>query len=512
VRRLALLLTLAAGLAAPAAADAAPALVEVGDFASPVHVTGSPGDSHRLFVVERDGRVQLVVDGRRAATPFLDISGDTLRDDPERGLLSIAFPPDYQSSHRFYVYLTARATATSPAGQIQVREYRRSATGLDRADPGSGRTLLAIDHPRGNHNGGQLQFGPDGKLWIGTGDGGGGDDPDRNGQNPATLLGKMLRLDPLAGGPPEIFALGLRNPWRFSFDRQTGDLTIGDVGQNNWEEIDLAPAPSWHGPGANYGWPCFEGLHDNSSPDPRCSSLSGDVKPVVERGPHGDEICSITGGYVVRDPGLPTLQGRYVYGDLCAPRLRSVLLSNPGSDGDAGLAVANVTSFGEDACGRLYVASLNGPVSRIEDGAATPCAVHPPPPGGGTGTAGPPGGPGTSGGPAVDTAAPRLRIRVTGARTLAPRRRLRIAVTSNELATVRAGGRLRGIGRFRAARRQLQAGRRTVLTVRISRPTARRLRRTLHRKRAIAALTILARDAAGNQRRAERRVKVARRR
>jgi Glucose / Sorbosone dehydrogenase len=503
MRRLALLLTFAAGLAAPAAAHAAPALVNVGDFASPGHVTGSPGDSHRLFVVERDGRVQLVVDGRRAVTPFLDISGETQRDDPERGLLSIAFPPDYQSSRRFYVYLTAR-----PAGEIQVREYRRSATDSDHADPASGRTILAINHPRGNHNGGQLQFGPDGKLWIGTGDGGGGDDPDGNGQNPATLLGKMLRLDPLVPGPPEIFALGLRNPWRFSFDRQTGDLTIGDVGQNNWEEIDHAPAPAWRGPGANYGWPCFEGLHDNSSPDPRCSSLSGDVKPVLERGPHGGEICSITGGYVARDPGLPTLQGRYLYGDLCAPRLRSVLLSNPGSDGYTDLAVANVTSFGEDVCGRLYVASLNGPVSRIEDGAATPCAVDPPPPGSAPGTPGTPGG-STPGG---DTTAPRLRIRVAGKRTLVPRRRLRVAVTSNELATVRVGGRLRGVARFRVARRQVGAGRRAVLTVRITRKAARKLRRTLRRERVIATLTILARDAAGNQRRAERRVKIARRR
>jgi glucose/sorbosone dehydrogenase len=508
VRRLALLVALAAGLALPSAAHAAPSLSKIGDFSSPIHVSGSPGDGHRLFVVERDGRVQLVVDGRRAATPFLDISGETLRDDSERGLLSIAFPPDYQTSGRFYVYLTARATASSPAGQIQIREYRRAPGDLDHADPASGRTILRIDHARGNHNGGQLQFGPDGKLWIGTGDGGGGDDPDRNGQDPATLLGKMLRIDPLAGGSPEIFALGLRNPWRFSFDRQTGDLTIGDVGQNDWEEIDHAPAPEWNGPGANYGWPCFEGLHDNSSPDPRCGSLSGDVKPVLERGPHGPEICSITGGYVVRDPGLPTLRGRYLYGDLCAPRLRSLLLSDPGSDGETNLSVANVTSFGEDVCGRLYVASLDGPVSRIEDGAATPCAVDPPPPGGGTGTPG--GGTGTPG--TADTAKPRLRVRVTGARTLVPRRRLRVAVTADELVSVRAGGRLRGVGGLEPARRQLRAGRRTVLTVRITRSTARKLRRTLHRKRVIAAMTVLARDAAGNQRRVTRRVRIARRR
>jgi hypothetical protein len=227
---------------------------------------------------------------------------------------------------------------------------------------------------------------------------------------------------------------------------------------------------------------------------------------VLERGPHGAEICSITGGYVVRDPGLPTLQGRYLYGDLCAPRLRSVLLSDPGTDGYTNLEVSTVTSFGEDVCGRLYVASLDGPVSRIEDGAATPCAVDPPPPGTAPGTT-PPPGPGTAG----DTRRPSLRVRVTGKRTLVPRRRLRVAVTTDELATVRAGGRLRGVGRFRTARRQVSAGSRTVLTVRISRKTARKLRRTLRRKRVVAALTVLARDAAGNQRRVGRRIVIRRR-
>jgi glucose/arabinose dehydrogenase len=496
MRRIALLLTLAAGLAAPAAAQAAPALVRVGDFDAPTHVTGSPGDSHRLFVVERVGRVQVVVDGRKSAAPFLDISAETASGD-ERGLLSIAFPPDYQSTRRFYVYLTA-----APSGQIQVREYLRSATDLDRADPASGRTILRIDHPRFNHNGGQLQFGPDGKLWIGTGDGGAGDDPDFNGQNPTTLLGKMLRMDPLAGGSPEIFAIGLRNPWRFSFDRLTGDLTIADVGQNNWEEVDYAPAPAWNGPGANYGWPCFEANHDNS--DPRCPVLTGDIKPVLERGPHSAELCSITGGYVVRDPGLPTLAGHYLYGDFCAPRVRSVVLSDPGTDGDTDMAVTSVSSFGEDVCGRIYVASLDGPVSRIEDGAATPCAVDPPPPGSAPGPSQP--------GPGADSRKPGLRVRVRGRRTLVTRRRLRVAATPDELATVRVSGRLRGVGRFRTARRQVTAGRRVVLTVRISRKTARELRRTLRRKRVIAALTVLARDAAGNQRRVNRRVPIARRR
>jgi glucose/arabinose dehydrogenase len=359
MRRLALLLTLAAGLAAPAAADAAPALVKVGDFSAPVYVAGSPLDSHRLFVVEQTGRVQLVVDGRRQDTPFLDLSADTAYDE-ERGLLSIAFPADYQSSRRFYVYLTAR-----PGGQIQVREYLRSATDPNHADPASGRTVLAIDHPRVNHNGGQLQFGPDGKLWIGTGDGGDRDDPDFNAQDPSRLLGKLLRKDPLAAGAPEVFAIGLRNPWRFSFDRVTGDLVIADVGQDQYEEIDFAPAPGWRGAGANYGWPCFEGFHAYDTT--RCSSLTGDVKPVLERA-HGTGVCSITGGYVVRDRTLPSLYGRYLYGDFCAGQLRS-FTAVPGhratDDRALGLQVPSLSSFGEDAAGHIYATSLDGPVYRL---------------------------------------------------------------------------------------------------------------------------------------------------
>ncbi len=360
MRRLALLLTLAAGLAAPAAAHAAPALVKVGDFATPVYVAGSPLDSHRLFVVEQTGRVQLVVDGRRQDTPFLDLSADIAYAE-ERGLLSIAFPADYQSSRRFYVYLTAR----SPAGQIQVREYLRSATDPNHADPSSGRTVLAIDHSRVNHNGGQLQFGPDGKLWIGTGDGGDRDDPDFNAQNPSRLLGKLLRKDPLAAGSPEVFAIGLRNPWRFSFDRATGDLVIADVGQDQYEEVDFAPAPSWRGPGANYGWPCFEGFHAYDTT--RCSSLTGDVKPVLERA-HGTGVCSITGGYVVRDPNVPSLAGRYVYSDFCDGRIRAARLRTGRVAQGRPLSlpkIGQISSFGQDNSGRVYVVSLDGSVYRF---------------------------------------------------------------------------------------------------------------------------------------------------
>ena len=190
----------------------------------------------------------------------------------------------------------------------------------------------------------------------------------------------MLRMDPVAGGdPPEIFAIGLRNPWRFSFDRQTGDLTDRRRRPERLRGGRLSRRRrAWRGAGANYGWPCFEGFHLNPNhSDSRCGTLTGDVKPVLER-PHGSEVCSITGGYVVRDPGLPSLRGRYLYGDFCAPSLRSVNLADPrhGRRHRLGLQLGRV--FGEDVCGRVYAASLDGPVSRIEDGAATPCAVDPP--------------------------------------------------------------------------------------------------------------------------------------
>ena len=488
----------AAALAVAAPAQAAPVLVKVGDFVAPVHVTGSPADSRRLFVVEREGRVRVVLDGRTLDAPFLDITADTLSGG-ERGLLSIAFAPDYQASGRFYVYLTAKATATTPAGQIQVREYRRA--DADRADPASGRTVLSADHPRSNHNGGQLQFGPDGRLWIGTGDGGGGNDPDGNGQNPEGRLGKMLRMDPLAGGEPEIFAIGLRNPWRFSFDRQTNDLVIADVGQEAREEVDVAPAATLGGPRLNYGWPCWEGTRRNTAITPECDPPD-DIGPVFERA-HSAEVCSITGGYVVRDPGLPTLAGRYVYGDVCGGQLRSVALADARSDRAEALAVSTVTSFGEDACGRVYAASLDGPVSRIQDGAATPCDIGGPPPASGGPTPGPGGG--------ADTARPALRTSVNGLRTLAGRRRLRIAVRTDEPVNAVLTGRLRGIASFKTARVRLPAGR-TVVKLTISRRTARRLRAALRRKpRVIAALAVTLRDDAGNERRTTRRLKIRRR-
>ncbi len=344
-------------------------LVRVGRFSQPLYVTAPPGDRRRLFVVERRGRIRVIEDGRTLARPFLDLSA-SVRTDGERGLLSLAFAPDYARSGRFYVYFTDRR------GDIRVREYRRSPAGANRADPGSRRNLIVQRHRTySNHNGGHLAFGPDGFLYISTGDGGGGNDPLRSGQSRGALLGKLLRIDPrrsgrrpyrvprsnpFAGrrGRDEIYAYGLRNPFRFSFDRLTGDLAIGDVGQDAVEEIDFARAGRARGD--NYGWRCFEGRR-RAAP---CRA-PGHVPPVLQR--RHPASCSIVGGYVVRDPALADLRGRYVYGDLCNSALRSARL-RPGTatgDGPLGLRVSSLVSFGEDAQRRVYAVSIAGPVYRL---------------------------------------------------------------------------------------------------------------------------------------------------
>jgi len=517
MRRLLLpLLALAAGLAAPATAAAAPSLAKIGDFASPTHVTSPPGDP-RLFVVEQAGRVKVVSGG--AVKTFLDVTAITNTSGSERGLLSIAFPPDHASTGLSYVFLTGAA------GALEVYEHRASAD-RDAADPASRRLVISIPHTEAaNHNGGQLAFGPDGLLYVATGDGGNSNDtPNPDAERTGSLLGKILRIDPRGAAPGahgvpadnpfanEVWAYGLRNPWRFSFDRASGDLVIADVGQGHREEIDFAPAAAGGGRGLNFGWRCFEGripTPASTSPSaPETPALCAEgarpanhTAPVIDFTHAGDGFCSITGGFVVRDPGLPTLAGRYVYGDFCVGELRSLVLPDPASDGPTGLEVPSLTSFGEDACGRIYAASRAGAVYRLEDGAPTPCA-----PGGGPGGPAPPSGPAPQ-----DARKPSLRVAVTGRKSLVPRRRLRVAVTSDELATVRADGRLRSVAGMRAARRQVAAGQRTVLTVRITRAAARKLRRTLRRKRVVTALTVLARDGAGNQRRVTRRIVLRRR-
>ena len=365
-----------AATAAPKAAPAARGvgLARIGSFDSPVYVTAPRGDRSRVFVVSQRGQVWIVKNGRRLATPFLDISSQVACCG-EQGLLSIAFAPGYASSKRFYVDYTDRA------GTTRVVEYRASSATADRAIPSSRRLVISQPQPENNHNGGQLQFGPDGLLYIGLGDGGGGDDQHGtrgNGQNLGTLLGKILRIDPRrsrgrpysvpAGNPfrgrsgarPEIYAYGLRNPWRFSFDRTTGDLTIGDVGQNRFEEVDFARRGT--GAGANYGWRPFEGFARHTEGE----SAPGAVRPVLVY-EHGDRGCSVTGGYVVRDRSLPGLLGRYVYGDYCAGDLRAVTLAPGRATGDRslGLQVGELASFGEDGRGRVYAVSNGGPVYRL---------------------------------------------------------------------------------------------------------------------------------------------------
>ena len=314
----------------------------IGSFESPTYLTAPPGDTHRLFVVEQAGTIREVRDGKKLAKPFLDIRSQ-VQSGGERGLLSMAFAPDYAKSKRFYVYYTGRD------GDIHIQEFP------------SRRQLIRIEHSTyPNHNGGQLEFGPDGRLYAGTGDGGGGGDPFRNAQNPKRLLGKILRFD-AARTKPEVFAIGLRNPWRFSFDRANGDVVIADVGQDKYEEVDFVKAG--HLRGENFGWSHYEGFH---------SYYGGTrfTKPLIERSHQGDGYCSITGGYIVRDRSVKALYGRYIYGDYCNPRLRWAKLraGRASGGGTIGLQVPALTSFGEDGRGRVYAVSQNGPVYRITGG------------------------------------------------------------------------------------------------------------------------------------------------
>jgi glucose/arabinose dehydrogenase len=347
--------------------------VRVASFREPVYVTGAPRDPSRLFVLERSGRVRLVLNGQAQARPFLDLSALVESGGSEQGLLGIAFPPDYARSGFFYVYYTDRAN------NIKIVQYRRAAADANAADQGSARTVLTIDHHRyTNHNGGQLAFGRDGKLYIGVGDGGSEYDPEGNGQSTRTLLAKLLRIDPSpsggytiprgnpfagrAGRRAEIWAYGLRNPWRFSFDRATGDLVIGDVGQDREEEIDFAAAGT--GAGANYGWSVWEGTRREKP-----GSAPHAIRPVLV-GLHSSGYCAIIGGYVVRDRSLPSLYGRYLFGDNCRPQIESVRLSRGRARGlrATGLSVGSTSSFGEDARGHIYITSLEGPVYRIARG------------------------------------------------------------------------------------------------------------------------------------------------
>jgi glucose/arabinose dehydrogenase len=404
------------GLMVPASASAGVTAAVVGTFSSPTYIAAPPGDSHRLFVVQQSGQIELIKDGLKQATPFLDISSEVTDVGGEQGLLSMAFSPDYASSHRFYVYYTTRNCPQSPGCDEHVSEFSADTSG-DAASASSERVLITIPHPsQSNHNGGQLQFGPDGDLYISVGDGGGGNDTEMNAQHKTTLLGKILRIspqpggtytipagNPFGGGPecstgpssstncPEIWAYGLRNPWRFSFDSAPGDMVIGDVGQSAEEEIDFAhPGQNV---GANYGWPCYEGSElDSLAPASECSPLPSPVVFPVLTYPHpancnGASFCGdgIIGGYVIHDSTLQSLDGCYVYGDLGVPGLRAVHLDQPSASASIALGpqIGSLSSFGLDASGHLYAADIaNGNVYRIESdrNAATDPRCAPPSP------------------------------------------------------------------------------------------------------------------------------------
>jgi glucose/arabinose dehydrogenase len=369
-------------------------LIEDG-FIKPVHVTHAGDGSGRLFVVEQTGRIYILLNGDKIVTPFLDIRGRVRSQDSEEGLFSIAFSPGFGTTNdHFYVYYT------NSSGDNQVSRFRLSSN-PSVADPDSERLILLLPHPTfTNHNGGQLAFGPDGYLYIGTGDGGGGGDTFGNAQNPASLLGKLLRIDvepgapvlselphkiylplivmsdspaysippdnPFVGQPgyrPEIWAFGLRNPWRFSFDQLWGDLYIGDVGQGNREEIDFQPASS--NGGENYGWNIMEGFE--CYPQGSNCNDTGLTLPIFDYA-HNDG-CSVTGGFVYRGSSFPAMQSIYFLGDFCSGKIWGL---QPDGGNWANLMLKDtaysISSFGEDEVGELYVvaySSTNGAVYRV---------------------------------------------------------------------------------------------------------------------------------------------------
>jgi glucose/arabinose dehydrogenase len=358
-------------------APAAPAqkrpvrLLRLGSFNQPTYLTAPRGDKRR-FVVEREGTIRIVQGGRTLGQPFLDIS-DRVTSGGESGLLSMAFARDYSSSRRFYVYYTDQE------GFLQIDQFRAAAGSPNRADPNSRRSVIRVPHHRGNHKGGQLQVGADGMLYAGFGDGGGGGDPDENAQNLSRILGKIIRINPRAeggysspasnpfrsrsGARPEVYAYGLRNPYRFSFDRRTGSLTIGDVGQEEIEEIDYVPSSGGKPPrgGYNFGWDVFEGRSNYES-----GSAPGAIRPVLQH-THEQHFCSITGGYVIRDRSLGRgWTGRYVYSDYCEGTIRLARLRRPNAPTHpTRFHVDHLASFGEDGRGRVYAISLDGPIYRI---------------------------------------------------------------------------------------------------------------------------------------------------
>jgi len=361
----------AAGDAVSGTSTLAARLIASG-FRDPLDLQSAPGDRERLYVVEQGGRIQIILSGQVQQTPFLDIA-DRIGTGGERGLLGLAFHPDFSSNRRFYVNYTNRS------GDTHLAEFQ--AVSADQADAATERVLLVVPQPFSNHNGGAVAFGSDGFLYVALGDGGSGGDPLGAGQDLDTFLGKILRIDVDSGAPyavpsdnpllstggalPEIWAYGLRNPFRMSFDRATGDLYIGDVGQSRLEEIDVGFAS--RGGGENYGWNITEGTLC-FNPGSGCD-ISGITMPVLEYG-HG-EGCSVTGGVVYAGCRMPDLVGTYFYGDFCSAFVRSFRLVSGAvtepRDWTAGLeGIGAISSFGTDAEGEIYVVDYDGEVYRLE--------------------------------------------------------------------------------------------------------------------------------------------------
>jgi glucose/arabinose dehydrogenase len=488
------LLTAALSLALLGASSASAQSVKLAPFGgqpygSPYYVTGAPGDPSRVFVVEGGGRIRLVKDGVTQGTPFLNINGDVLDQGEggcECGLFSIAFAPDYASSGLFYVYYTR--DVNPGLHSLRIEEFKRSASNPDVADLGSRRIVLDIGHPGAdNHNGGQLQFGPDRFLYAATGDGGSGQSA--NAQNPGSLLGKLLRIDPR--GSTQVYSTGLRNPYRFSFDRSTGDLTIGDVGGSAWEEIDFTPEGG--GSGANFGWHCFEGKHVLVG-----CPVPNHTPPVLEY-PNGGSGAAVSGGFVIRDSALPSLRGRYIYADTfnaLGGQIRTAVLGPGTATGDAplGLTANGVSSFGQDACGHIYVATLGGTVFRLEPtSGGFPCKL-----------------------------APVLTVETKSARRAAAKGAVLIKALCDEDCdlTATAAVVLKGRGRAASAKRKgralgalpvrarLQLGRKARLKLDLSKKRTKRLRKALARgRKAVAKIQVSATGGGGGTATVKRKVK-----
>jgi glucose/arabinose dehydrogenase len=347
-------------------------LTRIGSFERPVLVTAPPGDDDRIFIVEQTGVVRVVRDGAMLERPFLDLR-DKVKVSSEPGLLSIAFAPDYATSGLFYAFYNS----TAGNGDIHISEFRRHATDPDLADVYTERILLVVQKPWENHNGGMLQFGRDGYLYASIGDGDSGvlNPPGFYAQRRDDLLGGILRIDPrgdpyaiprdnpylgLDGVRPEVWAYGLRNPWRFWIDHPTGTMFVADAGNARREEVDIVRAGMR---GANFGWPCFEGslAFDTAA---TCENVTA---PLLEYA-RADTACAVIGGVVVRDTRLADLAGRYLYGDYCSGRTTAVAVEDGRvtSTGDLGLVVPELTSFGVDGVGQIYVMSLRGDVYRLD--------------------------------------------------------------------------------------------------------------------------------------------------